>query len=119
MSLQTDADGLGTGDQDQSAEFWRTAFESLVDGLPEAAFVVDTDGVVTHWNDAVVQLHGMSADEAVGMKAYDVFETKGESETLAERVARTGEPVRESKIRSSDKSDGESSHARALAVPIT
>jgi len=80
---------------DNSGEFWLHAFESLVADLPEPAFVVDADGDITHWNQAVENILGLPASEAVGMNAYDVFGTEGQDETLAQEVIRTGEPVRE------------------------
>ena len=38
---------------DDDAGFWRQAFESLVETLPEPAIVVDGDGYGTHWNGGV------------------------------------------------------------------
>ncbi|WP_258560413.1 methyl-accepting chemotaxis protein [Halorhabdus salina] len=97
---------------------WQAMFESLLDGLPEAAFAVDTEGSITHWNDAVASLIGLPASEAIGMDAYDIFGTEGHSETLAETVVRTGEAVRESEFRSAGDADEEQAHARAIGVPI-
>jgi len=98
---------------------WRHAFETLVDELPEAAFVVDSGGTITRWNDAVSELLGVPATQAVGMNAYDLFGTDDQSETLAEEVIRTGEPVREESFRSAEDASGQTVHARAIAVPIT
>src|SRR6056297_53042 len=110
---------IAPDDGSDVGSFWRHAFESLVETLPEPAFVVDGDGYVTHWNDGVEALTGYPAADAVGEHAFDLFGTKGQDETLAEEVVRTGEPIRETAIRSAESADGNVFHGRALGVPIT
>ncbi len=73
---------------DNSGEFWLHAFESLVADLPEPAFVVDADGDITHWNQAVENILGLPASEAVGMNAYDVFGRR-QSGRIAQEVNAT------------------------------
>ena len=108
----------GRGDSDGSSSPLDPVFVELVETLPEAAFVVDREGTITHWNSAVTDLLGLPASKAVGLNAYDVFGTEGEEETLAETVIRTGEPVREESFRSAEDADGELAHARAVAAPL-
>lgn len=86
------------GDSDP-ADFWRHAFEALVERFPEPAFGVDADGEIRYWNDGAEALTGYPASETVGMGAYEVFGTEGEEETLAETVVRTGEVIREEDLR--------------------
>lgn len=98
--------------------FWQQAFETLMASYPEPVFVIDGEGQIIGWNDRMVDLLGYTADEVLGKQAYDVFGTEGESETLAETVARKGEPIRETRIRTAEDVDGNKFHSRALAVPI-
>jgi len=108
----------GSGNSEDRSSALGPVFVELVEALPEAAFVVDCDGTITHWNPAVADLLGLPASKAVGLNAYDVFGTEGESETLAETVVRTGEPVREESFRSAENADGKLAHARAVATPL-
>ncbi len=111
-------DGIHPDDDDAGA-FWRHAFEGLVTKLPEPVFVIDNGGNITYWNEGAEDLTGYDASRAIGMPAYELFGTDGESETLAEAVVRTGEVIRESNIRSAASASGETFHGRALGVPIT
>lgn len=96
MASEPKATGLEP--QKTGSSFWLHAFESMVSELPEAAFVINEEGRITHWNDAVADRLGVPARDAVGTNAYEIFGTEGESETLAETVVRTGEPIREEEI---------------------
>jgi PAS domain S-box-containing protein len=125
MAVDSDGDGDGVAPSDlgESAEGdrWRAAFDSLLEELPEPVFAVDTEGTVTHWNQGAEALMDMSADETVGKGAYEVFQTEGETETLAETVARTGEAVREDQFRSSARiadEKGPENYSRAMATPV-
>ena len=112
-------DGIHPGDDGDAGAFWRHAFEGLVTKLPEPVFVIDKEGNITYWNEGAEDLTGYDASRAIGMPAYELFGTDGESETLAEAVVRTGEVIRETDIRSAASSNGETFHGRALGVPIT
>lgn len=105
--------------QFQNVDAWRRAFESLVEAYPEPVFVIDDQGRIAGWNDAITDLLGYTPAEVMGEQAYDVFGTEGESETLAEEVLRRGEAIRETKIRTATDADGNTFHSRALAVPVT
>ncbi|RLM54007.1 PAS domain-containing protein [Halobellus sp. Atlit-31R] len=117
--------GVRPGDTDEEAslrqrlDFWQQMFDTVVEAFPEPVVVVDDNGIITHWNERMASLIGFTREEAVGEQAYDVFQTEGESETLAEEVARTGEVVREDDIRSGTNADGEPWHIRAAAFPLT
>lgn len=98
--------------------FWKGMFDVVVSAFPDPVFVIDAEGTITHWNDAARSLTGMSHREVVGRNAYDVFQTDGESETLAETVLREQRAIKEDQIRSATGADGETFHNRAMALPI-
>lgn len=115
--------GEDDGDEDEvdrlrrERDFWRNLFDQLVAEFPEPVLIVNDDGIVTHWNDPHVELSGITQDEAIGKQAIDVLGTEGVDETLAEQIARTGETVREDRIRSGNREDGEW-HIRAAGSPL-
>ncbi|MFB6193486.1 MAG: methyl-accepting chemotaxis protein [Halobaculum sp.] len=80
-------------------DFWRGLFEQLVAEFPEGVLVTDDEGTLTHWNDRLARDLDIPATEAIGRNAYDVIGTEGETETLAEEVARRGETVSEDHVR--------------------
>jgi len=86
-------------------DFWRTAFDTLVDQFPEGVLVTDTDGTLTHWNDSLAADLNVEPEDAIGNNAHDVIGTEGEDETLAETVARTGEVIREEQLREVPNTD--------------
>ncbi|MFC6724574.1 PAS domain-containing protein, partial [Halobium palmae] len=87
MSLyETKGDGMNAAGAER--DFWRGAFESVVERLPEPVMVVDSEGRITHWNGASESLTNVDAAEAVGQVASDVT---GAESTLAERAVTRGE----------------------------
>jgi len=62
--------------------------DELLDGIGMPVFMLDVDGEVVAWNNALEELTGCSADEAVGTKgACDAIYADGSrSMTLAEQV---------------------------------
>lgn len=98
-------------------DFWKQLFDQLIEEFPEPALVVNSEGIITHWNDPHVELSGTTHKEAIGNQAIDVLGTKGAEETLAEEIARTGETVREDQVRSGATEEGEW-HIRAAGSPL-
>ncbi|ARS91461.1 methyl-accepting chemotaxis protein [Natrarchaeobaculum aegyptiacum] len=96
-------------------DFWRSLYTQLIAAFPEGAFVVAADGEITNWNPAMEELNGSSAGDVLGANAYDIFETDGQSETLAETVVRRNEPVREDDTRTVPHSDR---YYQVYAVPL-
>lgn len=80
-------------------DFWKSMFNQLVAEYPAGILVTTEEGTVTHWNDMFSNHMNIPRSEALGENAYDVIGTEGESETLAETVARTGEVIEEDDIR--------------------
>ncbi|MGB9965171.1 methyl-accepting chemotaxis protein [Halobacterium hubeiense] len=102
---------------DDAAAAWQPLTEQFFAEYPEPLFVVDDDGRIALWNDAVVEMTGLPREEAVGVEAIDVFGTEGQTETLADAVMRSGEAVREDAIRSAEMG-GQQLHAQASATPL-
>lgn len=117
MSSLLDTDSNGD-DMVSEPDIWKQAFVSLIERYPEPVFVINDEAEITGWNDKIAQVLGYSKDDVLGKNAYEVFGTEGEDETLAETVLRSGEPVRETAIRTAETVDGDPFHSRALAVPI-
>ena len=80
-------------------DFWKSMFNQLVDEYPEGVFATTNDGTLTHWNAEIETHLNISATEVVGQNAYDVIGTENKEETLAESVARKGEPIEEEDVR--------------------
>lgn len=115
---------LYPGERDGSVEsvraerdFWRHLFDRLVEELPEAGFVVDDEGTLTHWNEAHEELSKLPAEDVVGRKANEVLGAEGETETLAEEIARVGESIREERIRTTTDPRGTPTTFGARAPP--
>jgi PAS domain S-box-containing protein len=51
----------------------------LVDGTLDAAYVVDSQGILTAWNDGASALFGITAAEAVGRSCQSIIEGADES----------------------------------------
>jgi len=100
-------------------DHWRHMFHQLAEEFPEPVIAVDDEGRLTHWNDAQTDFVGVPAEETLGKPAHDVLGTEGVTETLAEKVARTGERIREQRVRTITNADGEEGHGRAMGVPLT
>ena len=99
-------------------DHWRHLFDQLAAQFPEPVIVVDDDGRLTHWNREQADFIGVDPEEALGRSAHEVVGTEAVTETLAEEVARTGEPVRETEVRSGTHDDGTDWHVRATGVPL-
>ncbi|MFC6976648.1 PAS domain-containing protein [Halomicroarcula sp. GCM10025709] len=97
---------------------WRHLFTQLIEGFPEPMFAVDDDRVLRYFNEAAATEYGRDRTEAIGTEGYEFFGTEGESEILAETVARTGETVREEEFRSVPTPDGRLWN-RSMAVAMT
>jgi methyl-accepting chemotaxis protein len=100
-------------------DHWRHLFDQLAAQFPEPVIVVDDDGRLTHWNREQAAFTDTDAEAALGRPAHEVIGTKNKTETLAETVAETGEPVRESDVRTVPQDDGEEAYVRAVGVPLT
>ncbi len=96
---------------------WQPLTEQFFADYPEPLFVVDDDGTIVLWNDAVAEMTGLPREQAVGVPAIEVFGTEGEDETLADVVMRVGEPIREDDVRSAEMG-GRELHAQASATPL-
>ncbi len=44
---------------------------AILDGLPDATFVIDTQGIVTAWNHAIERISGVKAEAMVGRGNYE------------------------------------------------
>ena len=100
-------------------DHWRSLFNQLAAEIPEPVIAVDDDGRLTHWNEMQTEFTGLPAEEALGKPAHEVIGTEDVTETLAEKVARTGERIRETEVRTITSADGEKRHGRAMGVPLT
>ncbi|MGM0718745.1 MAG: methyl-accepting chemotaxis protein, partial [Halobacteriota archaeon] len=96
---------------------WKNVFHQFVTSFPEPIFAVDDDRTLRYFNTEAEQAYGRSRREAIGTKGYDFFGTEGESEILAETVARTGEVIWEEAFRKVPTPEGHLWN-RSMAVPI-
>ena len=113
-------DGLSEAERYKAErDHWRHMFDQLAAEFPEPVIVVDDDGRLTHWNEKQASFVGLPADEALGREAHEVIGTEDVTETLAEEVARTGETIRETEVRTITNTAGEKGHGRAMGVPLT
>ena len=113
------ADASETEQLRAERDHWRHLFDELAAQFPEPVIIVDDEGRLTHWNREQAQFTDIDAEAALGRPAHEVIGTKNKTETLAETVAETGEPVRESDIRTIPQGNGEEAYARAVGVPLT
>lgn len=104
--LVDSSDGSGSGLGDSELSMWEHILDGLIESYPDPVLVVDDRAVITHWDGAMEEMHGVPREDTIGEQAYDVVGPKEESETLAETVVRTAEAVREDKNRSGTDSDG-------------
>lgn len=65
--------------------------EQLLDGLHQPTFVLDADGRIVGWNEAIAELTGAAPDEAIGHDtASEMFYPDGRrAKTLADKVLDT------------------------------
>ncbi len=99
-------------------DFFEHLFEQVVEAFPDPVGVVDGDGTVAGWNNALTELVGVDSETAVGRRAYEVVGTDDQSEALSETVARRGEPVVEDEPRTGESGDGELWAVRAKGFPL-
>ena len=85
---------------------WRNLFNQLISEFPEPIFAVDADRTLRYFNAAAEDAYNRAREEAIGTKGYQFFGTEGESEILAETVARTGETIWEQEFRKVPTPDG-------------
>jgi len=97
---------------------WRHLFNQLIADFPEPIFAVDDQRRLRYFNESAEEAYGRSKNEAIGTKGYDFFGTEGESEILAETVARKGETIWEKEFRKVPTPDGHLWN-RSMAVHVT
>jgi PAS domain S-box-containing protein len=56
---------------EQQAERTRQELSDIFDSLPDPTFVIDCDGVVVGWNEAMTVLTGIPAEEIIGHGDYE------------------------------------------------
>lgn len=54
-------------------------FSLLIDSTADAAFAVDAAGRISAWNNAAVQLFGLSEGEVIGVKCHQVLQCSDEN----------------------------------------
>ena len=96
---------------------WKHAFNQLIETFPEPIFAVDNERKLRYFNSEAENAYGRSKDEAIGTEGYKFFGTEGESEILAETVARTEQTVWEKEFRKVPTPEGHLWN-RSMAVPI-
>jgi two-component system cell cycle sensor histidine kinase/response regulator CckA len=64
---------LGPRLASSAAGISESTLRAVAEGLADAAFIVDLDGVITTWNDAAGRLYGQSAERTVGRSMTAVF----------------------------------------------
>jgi len=50
---------------------YRRNLTDIIDFLPDATFVIDKDGIVTAWNNAMASMTGVKAEEMIGRGDYE------------------------------------------------
>jgi methyl-accepting chemotaxis protein len=98
----------------------RIAFnESVLKGIPDPLYVVDTQGKVTYANDAGAKMIGTSATELVGRKFDDSFGAISDSskEDHLARCLKTGESFKNFEINARIKA-GKNIWVRGNVVPV-
>lgn len=58
----------------------------LLSGIPQAAFVIDTDGTIQAWNHDMTALTGVDAEEAVGRADIGMLLYDSTDDTMIEKV---------------------------------
>ena len=66
-------------------------FETILDSIADGVFTIDLDFNITYFNGAAQKITGVSGDQAVGQKCYDVFRANICQTTCAlEETMKTG-----------------------------
>ncbi len=73
-------------DPDSTGEQFDIAADVLLAGVPEAAFVIDTEGAIRLWNHDMAELSGVSAEEAVGRTDVGMLLYDQSDKTMIEQV---------------------------------
>jgi len=58
----------------------------LLDGIPQAAFMIGSEGEIRAWNHDMVEFTGISADEALGRSDLGTLLYNSDDETMIEQV---------------------------------
>ncbi|HEV8428275.1 MAG TPA: LuxR C-terminal-related transcriptional regulator [Pyrinomonadaceae bacterium] len=58
-------------------------FLLIVDGIADAAFAVDGGGCISAWNKAAVDLFGVIATEAIGVRCHNILQCGDENEVVS------------------------------------
>jgi len=61
-------------EREQELEAERSLLQQSIDTLDEVFYVLDTDGTLQRWNDAVSEITGYTDEEIEGMSAMEFFE---------------------------------------------
>lgn len=99
-------------------DFYRHMVEEIVDSFPDPVGVVDEEGTVAGWNEELVDLTGVRAEEAYGKSAIEATGTEGTDETLSMKVARTGEEIIEEEPRVGEDETGDIWAVQAKGFPL-
>ncbi len=97
----------------------RHYFEALVDNIPVAVEIIDTDSRIQSWNPAAEALFGFSAEEAIGRNIDDLLasdETRDEAVRLTQKSMREGELIHF--ITHRTRKDGSRVEVELFAVPM-
>lgn len=58
---------------------------TFIDGTQDAAYVVDSEGIITEWNDGAAKLFGIAAADAVGRPCHAIIQGTDESGCVCSR----------------------------------
>ena len=73
-------------------------FLILIEGTADAAFAVDSEGLITAWNRAATQLFGISETEAIGARCHQLLQCGDDNgifhpeSCVIERASRANDP---------------------------
>lgn len=67
-------------------------FETILDSIADGVFTIDLDFNITYFNSAAQQITGVSVDQALGQKCYDVFRAN-----ICQTVCALGETMKTGK----------------------
>ncbi|EJN60273.1 methyl-accepting chemotaxis protein [Halogranum rubrum] len=89
-SDETPAEGTTASVESQSAEAPDQAFDVdeqvILGGIPQAAFIICTEGKIRAWNHGMEELTGIAADEALGRTDVGSLLYDSAEETMIEKV---------------------------------
>jgi PAS domain S-box-containing protein len=74
-------------------------FLTLLDGTADAAFAVDAAGLISAWNNAAIELFGLSETEAIGSSCHGVLQCSDDNgsvcteQCVLQRAAETNRPL--------------------------